>query len=281
MDLKVELKKALIDVQNAFPFDNYIGANAYYEMYAILRDLKKYLPGFEHKRLLDIGSGPMDITGIFQMLGFQCYAVDDLSDPWHQRNDNTSKIKAYAESLKIHFHHQAPDEYTIPFETNSFDVVCSFAVIEHLHQSPRSLLNSMGTFARTGGLLVVVMPNSVNLRKRLSVLTGRTNYPPVDMFFNSIGTWRGHVREYTLQETAYICKEAGFEILTSKTFEDLAYQKLKPPLRQLYLLLGNIVPTLRSSLLVISRKPEGWEPAKEDPEAFRRALARNVPDGVS
>jgi hypothetical protein len=139
----------------------------------------------------------------------------------------------------------------------------------------------MGAFARPGGLLVIVMPNSVNLRKRLSVLMGRTNYPPVDMFFNCIGHWRGHVREYTLRETEYICSASGFEVVSSTTFESLAHEKMPPPLRQLYLLLGNINKTLRSHLLVICRKPESWQAVKEDPEAYRRVLARGVPKGVA
>ncbi|ACF13899.1 Methyltransferase type 11 [Chloroherpeton thalassium ATCC 35110] len=275
------LRTALKETQKAFPFENYIDKANSLEMQAIIYELRKYLVDFEHKRLLDIGSGPMDKTGVFQSLGFECYAVDDLNDPWHLRNDNIDRIKEYAENIGINFYHQKPGEYNIPFEENSFDVVCSLAVIEHLHESPRGLLNTMGVFARPGGLLVIIMPNSVNLRKRISVLLGRTNYPPVDMFFNCIGNWRGHVREYTLKETEYICSASGFEILSSTTFEHLAHQKLRTPLRQLYILLGNIIPTLRSSLLVVCRKPESWRAVNEDPEAFRRSLARAVPKGAA
>ncbi len=276
-----QLRIALRETQDAFPFENYINKATSLVMQAIVYELRKYLVDFEHKRLLEIGSGPMDKTGVFQSLGFECYAVDDLNDPWHLRNDNISKIKKYAEDIGINFYHQKLGEYNIPFEKNSFDVVCSLAVIEHLHESPRELLNSMGTFARPGGLLVIEMPNSVNLRKRISVFLGRTNYPPVDMFFNCIGNWRGHVREYTLKETEYICRASGFEILSSTTFEHLAHQKLRTPLRQLYILFGKIIPTLCSGLLVVCRKPESWRAVKEDPEAFRRSLGRILPEGVA
>lgn len=279
-NLQAELRKAIEESREVFPFQDYITEATYHEMYAILRNLRKYLSGFRHKRLLDIGSGPMDKTGIFQMLGFECHAVDDLNDPWHLTDNNIIKIKKYAKDTGIEFYHQKLDENTIPFEANSFDVVCSLSVIEHLHESPRSLLNSMGTFAKPNGLMIIVTPSSVNLRKRLSVLMGHTNYPPVDMIFNSIGTWRGHVREYTLSEINYICRASGFEILLSRTFESLAYGKLTTPLRQLYLLLGNIIPSLCSGLLVICRKPESWQPIKEDPEADRRCLARVLPKGV-
>jgi SAM-dependent methyltransferase len=264
MNLKSRLKSAIEDTQKLFPFKKYIDKAIYFEMFAILYELRKYLNWFENKRLLDIGCGPMDKTGIFKIMGFECWAVDDLNDPWHRQNNNILKIKEYARTIGINFYHQKPDEFHIPFEVNSFDVVCSLAVIEHLHESPRGLLNSIGTFTRPGGLIVIVMPNSVNLRKRLSVLMGRTNYSPIDLFFNSVGDWRGHVREYTLRETEYICRESGFEILSSRTFENQAHQKLPPPLKQLYILLGNIIPTFRTGLLVICKKPESWEIVKPD-----------------
>lgn len=281
MDRKSQLKTAFDFTKQAFPFENYITAATWFEVNAIISRLQQYLPEFSGKRLLDIGCGPMDKTGVLQRLGFSCCAVDDLNDPWHLENDNAEKIKQYASDIGISFHQQKPGDYSIPFEEGSFDVVSAFAVIEHLHESPRGLLNVMGTFVRPGGLIVVTMPNSANLRKRLSVLFGRTNYPPVEMFFASTGDWRGHVREYTLQETAYICGAAGFEVLSRTTFEHLAQQKLRTPLSQVYTLLGTIVPTFRSQLLVICRKPEDWEPATEDPEAYRRALAWGVPEGVA
>jgi len=275
------VEKAIKNVKDVFPFDNYITEGKQREVHTILAEISKFLKELQGKRLLDIGCGPMDKTGIFQMMGFQCYAVDDLTDPWHQRGDNIKKIKEYAEKINIVFNHQKAGQYTIPFATSSFDVVCSISLIEHLHESPRDLLNSMGVFARPGGLIVIVMPNSVNLKKRLSVLLGRTNYPPVDMFYHSNGTWRGHVREYTLKETIYVCKETGFELLSGVTFEAIAYEKLECPLRQLYLLSGKLIPTLRSNLLVICRKPQNWVPVKNNPEAFRKATARAVPKGVA
>ena len=247
----------------------------------IVRELRRYLPSFHQRRLLDIGSGPMDKTAMFKLLGFQCYAADDLTDPWHQRNDNADKIKEFAERTGIEFFHQTATDYALPFEPESFDVVCALGVIEHLHESPRCLLNTMGRFVRRDGLLVIAMPNSVNLRKRLSVLFGRTNYLSIDAFYHSAGQWRGHVREYTLSETVFICQTTGFEVLTQRTFEHLACKNLPTPLREFYLMLTSIVPTLGSSLLVICRKLVSWEPQAEDPEAFRVAISRVVPKAIA
>ena len=117
------------------------------------------------------------------------------------------------------------------------------------------------------GLLVIVMPNSVNLRKRLSVLTGHTNHVPVDQLYHSQGTWRGHVREYTLKETTYICRSTGLAVVTAEHYEAIAYTRLTWLWRQMYMLPGRLVPGLRSGILVTARKPAGWRPADPDPDA--------------
>lgn len=281
MRLKGEFDTAFEAIQRDFPFDHYIDLSTYYQSYRLTRALRVCLPNFQGKRLLDIGCGPMDKTAILQRLGFSCYAVDDLSDPWHLRDENTRRIKEFARQQGIEFHHQPQHDFAIPFEPESFDVVCALGVIEHLHESPRSLLNTMGRYLRGNGLLVLAMPNAVNLRKRLSVLAGNTNYVPVDQYFHSVGAWRGHVREYTLSETVYICREAGFEVVAASTYEALAQIKLKPPVRQIYQFLTKLIPGSQSGLLVIGRKPQNWQAIQPNPEAFRQAIARSVPSGVT
>jgi SAM-dependent methyltransferase len=281
MESEKGIDSSFSGVRQEFPFCDYIDISVYHQMRALLRQLRKNIPDFAGKRLLDIGCGPMDKTGIFQLMGFSCYGVDDLSDSWHKRDDNVAKIKGYATRLGINFHHQLDGQHSIPFEKGSFDVVCTFDVIEHLHESPRGLLNTMGAYAKKGGLLAIVMPNSVNLRKRLSVLIGRTNYPPIDQFFHSTGTWRGHVREYTIAEMEYICEQNGFEIVSSITFEHIAQYKLRSPLRQVYMAIGYLMPGTRSGLIVICRKPDLWKPVSYDADKFRQATANSVPKGVA
>jgi len=274
-----EVLRAVDEVAAAFPFPGYISEGVRQGLTHIVPTVASLLPG-PGRRLLDIGSGPMDKTAVWSRLGFDCHAADDLSDPWHRRGDNLARIRGFAERMGIRFHLQEGD-YAIPFPREGFDLVTIFDVIEHLHESPRGILNAAGEHLRTGGLLAVTMPNSVNLRKRIDVLRGRTNYPPADQFFLSFPGWRGHVREYTLRETEYICRAAGFEVVSATTWEGNAFDQLRGLPLRVFLALGGMVPTLRSALLVVARKPEGWVPAREDPEAFRRANARAVPGAVA
>lgn len=272
--------KAFAEVGSAFPIPDYCQDYSRIQIEEIAASLQRIVGDFKGKRLLDVGSGPMDKAAVFSRLGFDCFAADDLSDPWHLTPGMRDAILDFGKKFDIAFHRQTPEDYSIPFENESFDVVTSIAVIEHLHDSPRQILNAMGEKLKPGGTLVVVMPNSVNLRKRISVLRGRTNYNPLEELYFSIGGYRGHVREYTLDETVQICKWSGFDLVEARTFEHLAQSKLGAVGSRIYAALGNLLPGLRSGLLVICRKPTDWTPAKEDSERYFEAIGGALPTAI-
>ena len=222
--------------------------------------------------LLDIGCGALDKSAVLQKSGYQCFACDDFLDPWHSQEKNLGPVLEYAAQANIQVHRQVAD-YSIPWEEGSFDVVMLINVIEHLHQSPRDILNFAGTYLKEGGLLVVVMPNSVNLRKRLSVVLGRSNYTPARGFFENEGSWRGHVREYTFQETSQTVEWAGFDVVYRSTFHGMVKQRLHNPiLRLLFVAICVPFPAFRDGLLIAARKPAGWAPRQPDPEAMDKSL---------
>ena len=232
-------------------------------------------------RLLDLGCGALYATAIFAALEFECAGWDDYRDPWYRDQGRLERLTAFAgrEGIAVHTG-DASEGAPLPFPPASFDVVTVLDVIEHLHQSPRGLLNVAGRLLRPGGALVVTMPNAVNLRKRLSVLAGRSNYPRVDGFYWSTGTWRGHVREYTVQETAQILCWNGFTIEYASTFNGIVPGWLRRPLvRRAFEALCRAAPTLRSNLLVAARRPSGWAPVPADEARYRAAIAPFVPGG--
>ena len=274
MKKNIKFDRAFSEVVREFPYKDYIGSNCYHQVKAILGALELLLPEFDGLKLLDVGSGPMDKTAVLQKMGFDCSAVDDLGDPWHKLEGKSEAIVTFGRRMGIDFFLQNNGDYTIPFESNYFDVVTSLAVIEHLHETPRLILNSMGKHLKPGGYLVIVMPNSVNLRKRISVLMGRTNYSPIEVLFYSLGSYRGHVREYTLPETKYICEAAGFQVVHADTFESTAHGRLPHGLREIYLLAGKIIRGFRSEIIVIARKPQDWEPLEEDSDRYFRSISQ-------
>ncbi len=253
------------ELKDEFPFKDYIDNIYYWEMKTLISNLFKLSIDLKNKNLLDIGSGPMDKTAIFANYGCNCYAVDDLSDPWHKLNDNLKLIKNFSKKYSINFKHQLEGDYSIPFKEDYFDIATSFCVIEHLHQSPALLLNKIGIHLKTNGYGIVVMPNSVNLRKRIDVLLGKSNYNPLEEIFFSDsdeGIFRGHVREYTLKELKDIVRWSGFNIIFASHFEHLAEAKLNPIFSKIYKSLGNLIPSFRSGIVTIFQKPSSWKEVK-------------------
>lgn len=266
------------EVRSGFPIAKYLEDEGEGQAF-IARELRSLKPA--RGKLLDIGCGPLDKTAMFSLLGFECYACDDFLDPWHRQPEIMAAILVAAEKYGITLHIHENGDYTIPFEREFFDVITILGVIEHLHESPRELLNTAGGLLKTGGLVVLVMPNSVNIRKRLDVVRGRTNFPDVRGVFHSSGTWRGHVREYTLSEAEYILTAAGFEIVRATTFDSMVERKIRRPwARSLYRALIKLAPGMRDSLFVAGRKPAGWRPVKASDESYREAIARSVPAAI-
>lgn len=262
-----------------FPFHEYLDQDFDMGATALAEFVIRVAPS--PATLLDIGAGPMDTTAVFARLGYECFAVDDLGDPWHGLGDNVARIQEYAKSQGICFYRQSAPSYEIPFEIGSFDVVMLNSVIEHLHESPRDLLTTAFRYAKVGGVVVVTMPNAVNLRKRLSVLCGRTNYPPVEGFFHSVGGWRGHVREFTLDETRYILEQAGGGTILATTFHAVLSARIGNPLaRMAFIALTRRFPTLRSHIVVVSRKDDDWRPAEWSESGYWDAIRKSVPKGV-
>jgi SAM-dependent methyltransferase len=247
-------------VRQDFPFLDYVDELLYREMSQVVPEVLRYCGPAHGKRLLDIGSGPLDKTALYSALGFESHALDDLSDPWHRLDGYRDAIRDFAKRRGIRLLESNIDEAS-PACAEGFDVVTLHAVVEHLHVSPMFILNLAGKQLKAGGYLVVTMPNAVNLRKRVDVMRGQTNYSPLEELYFSpdpFGEYRGHVREYTLEETVRLVEWHGFEVVRQAHFEYIAFVKLKNPWRAFFLLLARAFPAFRSGLLVICRKPANW-----------------------
>lgn len=234
-----------------FPFANYINParkSAYSAMPTMLFPHVK--PG---AKILDFGCGPLDKTFMFKSLTDEIYAFDTLDDIWHKVDGNASKIKKFAADSDITF----LDRFDQIAE-RKYDVIMLHDVIEHFHESPRLLLNSLIGCLEDGGLLVLTVPNAGNIRKRLHLLMGGTNYPRYGYFYWYPGKWDGHVREYVRGDLTSLSSFLGLNEVELKTFH-IHLDVLPAILRPVWVLLSKLVPNTRDSFYLISEKPVGWE----------------------
>lgn len=271
------IRDALEEVSRVFPFDNYLC-----DMFAqsFLADLISnfFLP--QGGRILDIGGGACDKAAVLTKLGFECEVWDDLRDPWHREGGNLMIIREFAKRMGVVLREVEVGNHT--FESGAFDLVMMSDVIEHLHESPRYMLNVGIGAIREGGVVLITTPNSANLRKRLSVLFGGTNYPPALDFFESSGIWRGHVREWTIGETVCLLQWMGLMDIQVKTFHGLLDQSVSSRiLRSLYRVCMAPFPSVWDTICAWGKKPSGWGPVKTPKKSapifpLRRRLDLNL-----
>jgi SAM-dependent methyltransferase len=248
--------EALALLEEAFPFDGYlegVGREVYLDVAGTVA--RRLEPG---ARILDFGCGPLDKTALFSLMGYECVGVDDLQDAWHLEEGVVDTILRFADEMEIEFHRGSRDDAEGELE-GPFDMVALLSVLEHLHESPRLLLNDLLRRLRDGGLLLVTVPNAVNLRKRLAVLAGRTNYPPFDEFFWYPSTWRGHVREYTRGDLESLVRFMELERVELRACHH-KIDRLPGWARGLFRLITWLGPGWRDTWMLVARKPAGWTP---------------------
>jgi 2-polyprenyl-3-methyl-5-hydroxy-6-metoxy-1,4-benzoquinol methylase len=245
----------------------------WYRFIRVLHWVQQYisLPP-EQTAVLDIGCGIGTLALLFH---HHHYRIECLDAP------NTG-IRPWLERNKIPLHQANIEIDRLNFDDETFHLVTCLDVIEHLHGSPKNMLQEIHRILKPGGVLILGTPNAVQLYNRLSVLLGKSNYTNLDYFFNASYPYTAHVREYTRPEVKTILKWAGFQpikIPMLNTFLDATpvsiinkdnhpqyqvqqkYQlgfKLNS-LRQfgllLYFLATFSVPNWRQNIIAIARRP--------------------------
>ena len=253
---KIDL--AIQNVKNSFPFDGYIEElNDGYK--SIVNAVSENLT--LGSKILDLGTGPADKPAILQKLGYICTGYDDMSDEWHALDNNKEKILNFAKDIGVEY--IDADNNNIELEKESFDMLMTNDFLEHLHDSPRIILNDFLEYVKPGGLLFITVPNAVNIRKRLAVLRGRTNLPDYYSYFWSPGSWRGHVREYVKNDLILLCEYLSLDLISVKGSDHMASIRLKGLLKKIYFLVTKFDDSLKDTWTLIAKKPSNWKNNKE------------------
>jgi SAM-dependent methyltransferase len=245
-------------VKDEFPFVDYIEDDL--DKYQVLLEpVCNYVT--PPARMLDFGAGPAEKTAMFAAMGFACTAYDDLMDDWHQLGNNRQKILEFARKFDVNY--VVAEGGFFPFKPGEFDVIMMHGVLEHLHDSPRELLSSLLQFLNPHGVFYATVPNATNLRKRLAVLWGKTNYQLFESYYWSIGPWRGHIREYVRQDFLQLAEFLDLEILELRGCHQMLRRLANKNTRRVYLALTKIFPDLCDTWLFIAKKKSGWKPKEK------------------
>jgi SAM-dependent methyltransferase len=260
---------AIQQLHGDFPFHGYtdLQGDAYLN---IARTVQRHLP--VGSKILDFGCGPCDKTAVLQFLGYQCSGYDELLDDWHRLDDNKEKILSFAAMHGIDL--RIATGGALPYEKEFFDMVMMHDVLEHLHDSPRELVNDLLEVVKPQGYYFATVPSPVNIRKRMNVLFGRTNLPDFEGHYWSPGPCRSHIREYTKGDLVALADYLGLEIVELRSCNHML-EKVPSILRPLYIAITNIFTGWRDSWLLVARKKPGWVPRREPPrEDLSKILQR-------
>ena len=132
------------------------------------------------KKVLEVGCGGGERTHLFVKAGCNVTAVD-LVD-----KRKTSLVSGHKFVVA--------DGRNLPFKDETFDVVVSFDVLEHIDRE-RKFLEESSRVLKKGGTLVVGTPNRNRFSHKLRQLVGKKITYPLKIGEDCI-----HLREYTMDE---------------------------------------------------------------------------------
>jgi len=211
-----------------------------------------YRPGAS---LADLGAGIGLFCPAAASMGMDVWLVDDFSDEVNERFP-VQELEVHARTgVKIL---ETPvREWGTYFDDASLDVVTSFDSLEHWQHSPRAVFAEAMRVLKPGGVLFLGGPNAVNLRKRLGVPLGYSNWSRFEDWYYA-DEFRGHVREPVLGDLLRILDDLGFALdgVWGRNWAGYVGGRLPVSLMRCIDRALRPFPTLCSDLYVAGRKPE-------------------------
>jgi SAM-dependent methyltransferase len=170
------------------------------------------------RHLVDLGAGLSIFGPMARKLGLEVTLIDDFGGGggvlYGQRPEDIKVLDLFRDQLGIKIIKENFVETPIPLPDASVDVITCFHSLEHWHHSPRRLFREIARIMRPGGILILATPNAVNLRKRVYVLMGRSNFPLLrDWYEAGDPVYRGHVREPVIRDLQQLMDWNHFDVV--------------------------------------------------------------------
>ena len=199
----------------------------------------------ERNNLLDVGSHMLQFSIIAKELGYDVSCTD--VEQFVNNKINDLRLK--------HFNLPKPkicqlEDYSIPFDSNSFDVIVFSETLEHLNFNPLPVLDEFNRLLKPGGIVIISTPNVARLGNRIKLLLGGNIYTALQdyCYGDPLGV---HRREYISTEVEQLLIWSKFSIALSKI-------KFTYPKNYFLFIIERFVqfvfPTMAGTLYVIGQK---------------------------
>ena len=206
-------------------------------------------------KVVDVGGGKGRISTMLSDLGLECVNMDCIyleTDTLNTEGEPlVPLLESFLEEKGVRVLARDAYEDGIPFPDDTFDLAIFSEVIEHLPNSPKPLLAEIHRTLRKEGWLILTTPNLASYQHRKGALLGRSTRPGIVFFYNMEGypigsVYRGHNREYTLQEVEYMLGQENFVIVRAQTCDYSARQSVGNLARKVS---GNLIRDWRAGHL--------------------------------
>lgn len=266
-----DIKKRLYEVANLFDrkaketiiFENF--GKHILEINFILKNLKY------NGRILDIGGGlGINLMCLRKLIGqtVELCLIDQFEEYTDDNRMGSSDIGLeLMRDSKISLINQDFWKYPkLPYDSDHFDIITCFDVIEHLPSHPLKLFGEIKRVLKTNGVFIFGAPNAISLHRRFKLLLGIHPYMPFDAWCGE--KYFQHYREYTPNEFRCLLDMSGFNhletILSDEPSATRAYNnyhngkhnKLSfiAVVLYIYFFLEKLLPRMRQSVYCIARK---------------------------
>lgn len=238
-----------------------------HEYVRTVADVVRHKPDAKNTRVMEIGAFFGTVCLSLAELGYQVTATDIP-----EYMDLPAQVQRYAKH-GIATKGVRLQDYVLPFEDESFDVVIMCEVLEHLNFNPIPLLKEINRVLSKGGILYLSLPNYAQIRNRLKVLKGGASGISVKSFFEQVRPGSqaivyGHWREYTGPEIKQMLVPLGFRIAEQYYFSLAETKRGGGPKKWLGRAFYRKFPIFKENQTTVAVKEE------------RTSLPMNIPETV-